>query len=109
VFYKTPHAMWRFYGYYGGLNTVGNLSYYGQYADDSTFEVIPVWQNKAQAMAFEDAIWTRTSHFSYEIKNNQLRIFPNPTSVGPSKMWVEFSVKSSAWKRLETRTRESRE
>ena len=26
VFYKTPHAMWRFYGYYGGLNTVGNLS-----------------------------------------------------------------------------------
>jgi len=97
VFYKTPHAMWRFYGYYGGLNTVGNLSYYGQYADDSTFEVIPVWQNKAQAMAFEDAIWTRTSHFSYEIKNNQLRIFPNPTSVGPSKMWVEFSVKSSAW------------
>ena len=42
----------------GDLNTVGNLSYYGQYADDSTFEVIPVWQNKAQAMAFEDAIWT---------------------------------------------------
>ncbi len=101
VFYKTPHAMWRFYGYYGGLNTVGNLSYYGQYADDSTFEVIPVWQNKAQAMAFEDAIWTRTSHFSYEIKNNQLRIFPNPTSVGPSKMWVEFSVKSSAWDETE--------
>ena len=58
-----------------GLNTVGNLSYYGQYADDSTFEVIPVWQNKSQAMAFEDAIYTRTSHFSYEIKNNKLRYF----------------------------------
>ena len=29
VFYKTPHAMWRFYGYYGGLNAVGNLSTYG--------------------------------------------------------------------------------
>jgi hypothetical protein len=97
VFYKTPHAMWRFYGYYGGLNTVGNLSYYGQYADDSTFEVIPVWQNKAQAMAFEDAIWTRISHFSYEIKNNKLRVFPDVTSVSPTKMWVEFSVTSNAW------------
>jgi hypothetical protein len=97
VFYKTPHAMWRFYGYYGGLNTVGNLSYYGQYADDSTFEVIPVWQNKAQAMAFEDSIYTRTSHFSYEIKDNKLRIFPNTTGISPTKMWVEFSVKSSAW------------
>jgi len=97
VFYKTPHAMWRFFGYYGGLNTVGNLSYYGQYADDSTFEVIPVWQNKAQAMAFEDAIYARTSHFSYEIKDNRLRIFPDTTGISPTKMWVEFSVKSSAW------------
>ncbi len=97
VFYKTPHAMWRFYGYYGGLNTVGNLSYYGQYADDSTFEVIPVWQNKSQAMAFEDAIYTRISHFSYEIKDNKLRVFPDTTTVSPTKMWVEFSVKSSAW------------
>ena len=97
VFYKTPQAMWRFFGYYGGLNTVGNLSYYGQYADDSTFEVIPVWQNKAQAMAFEDAIWTRTSHFSYEIKDNKLRLFPQSATLSPKKMWVEFSVKSSAW------------
>ena len=87
----------RFYGYYGGLNTVGNLSYYGQYADDSTFEVIPVWQNKSQAMAFEDAIYTRISHFSYEIKNNKLRIFPDTTHVSPTKMWVEFSVVSNAW------------
>tara|TARA_A100001515_G_scaffold70587_1_gene56141 strand:- start:364 stop:1656 length:1293 start_codon:yes stop_codon:yes gene_type:complete len=97
VFYKTPQAMWRFYGYYGGLNTVGNLSYYGQYADDSTFEVIPVWQNKSQAMAFEDAIYTRISHFSYELKDNKLRIFPDSTSISPTKMWVEFSVQTSAW------------
>ena len=97
VFYKTPQAMWRFYGYYGGLNTVGNLSYYGQYADDSTFEVIPVWQNKAQAMAFEDAIYTRLSHYSYEIKNNRLRIFPDTTTVSPTRMWFEFSIQSDAW------------
>ena len=97
VFYKTPYAMWRFYGYYGGLNTVGNMSYYGQYSDDSTFEVIPVWQNKAQAMAFEDAIYTRASHYSYEIKDNNLRIFPAPQSVSPTKMWVDFSVRTDPW------------
>ena len=89
--------MWRFFGYYGGLNTVGNMSYYGQYADDSTFEVIPVWQNKSQAMAFEDAIYTRTSHFSYEIKDNKLRIFPDTTRVSPTTMWVEFSVQTEAF------------
>ena len=90
-------AMWRFYGYYGGLNVVGNMSTYGQYADDSTFEVIPAWQNKSQAMAFEDSIYTRISHFSYEIKNNKLRIFPDTTSVSPKTMWVEFDVTSNAW------------
>ena len=97
VFYKTPHAMWRFYGYYGGLNAVGNLSTYGMYSDDSTFEVIPAWQNKAQAMAYEDAIYTRNSHYSYELKNNKLRIYPSPTRMSPSKFWVRFTVKTDAW------------
>ena len=97
VMYKTPHAMWRFYGYYGGLNTVGNMSTYGMYADDSTFEVIPTWQNKLQAMAYEDAIYTRVSHYSYEIKNNKLRLYPQPTSVTVGKMWVEYTVHTEAW------------
>jgi|TARA_R110000824_G_scaffold731_8_gene4569 hypothetical protein len=97
VFYKTPHAMWRFYGYYGGMNSVGNLSTYGMYADDSTFEVIPAWQNKLQAMAYEDAIYTRNSHYSYEIKNNKMRIHPIPTSASPDSMFVEFNVDYEPW------------
>jgi len=97
VHFKTPHAMWRFYGYYGGMNSVGNLSTYGMYSDDSTFEVIPPWQNKLQAMAYEDAIYSRNSHYSYEIKNNNLRLWPIPTSVSPAKMWVEFSVREDPW------------
>jgi len=97
VFYKTPHAMWRFFGYYGGLNTVGNLSNYGQYADDSTFQLIPTWQNKAQAMAFEDAIYTRNSHYSYELKDNMLRIFPSPVSNSPSYFWFNFRIGEDAW------------
>tara|TARA_Y100000592_G_C5473019_1_gene320608 strand:+ start:1474 stop:3084 length:1611 start_codon:yes stop_codon:yes gene_type:complete len=95
VYYKTPSAMWRFYGYYGGLNVVGNFHNYGQYSDDATFELIPSWQNKAQALAYEDAIYTRMSHWSYEIRNNNLRIFPMPYTGGPQKMWVEFSVPTS--------------
>ena len=64
VFYKSQRAMWRFYGYYGGLNVVGNYSTYGQFADDSTFEIIPTWQNKLQAIMYEDSIFTRTSPWS---------------------------------------------
>lgn len=84
--------MWRFYGYYGGLNVVGNFNNYGQYADDSTFEVIPAWQNKLQAMAYEDHLYTRTSHYSYEIIDNKLRVYPAPDDVSPEKFWFKFSV-----------------
>tara|TARA_A100001515_G_scaffold122102_1_gene105493 strand:- start:336 stop:1628 length:1293 start_codon:yes stop_codon:yes gene_type:complete len=102
VFYKTPNAMWRFYGYYGGLNVVGNLHQYGQYADDSSFDLVPTWHNKLQAMAFEDSLYTRTSHFSYEIKDNKLRLFPTPQRALPDHMWVEFTVDSDPWENNET-------
>ena len=97
VFYKTPRAMWRFYGYYGGIGVVGNYSTYGQFADDSTFEVIPTWQNKMQAMAYEDSIVTRTSNYSFEIINNKLRLFPTPSHYGfndglNDRFWVKFYV-----------------
>ena len=104
VYYKTPQAIWRFYGYYGGLNTVGNLQTYGQWADDSQFQIVPVWQNKQQAQSFEDAIYTRNSHYSFELKNNKLRIFPSATSVAPSKMWVKFTVKRDAWEEDDDRS-----
>ena len=97
VFYVSPRQMWRFYGYYGGLNVVGNLHSYGQYADDSSFQVVPVWQNKIQAIQYEDHLYTRTSHFSYEIINNNLRLFPVPDNVSPDRFWFRFSIRDSIW------------
>ena len=97
VYYKTPAAMWRFYGYYGGFSVVGNLRTYGQYADDSTFDIVPVWQNKLQSMAYEDALHTRIAHWSYEIKNNMLRLHPTPNSNSPQKFWFQFTVETDPW------------
>ena len=92
MYYVTPRQMWRFYGYYGGLNVVGNFHNYGQYADGSTFEVIPAWQNKLQAMAYEDHLYTRTSHYSYEIIDNKLRLYPMPDNVTQKTFWFRFSI-----------------
>jgi len=97
VYYKTPKTMWNYYGYYGGVNVMGNLSSYGQYSDDSTFELVPAWQNKLQAKAFEESLYVRASHSSYELKNNRLRIFPTPGDSTPANMWVEFIVAPDTW------------
>jgi hypothetical protein len=98
--------MWRFYGYYGGLNVVGNLYTYGQYSDESTFEVVPAWQNKLQSMAYETNLYTRASHYAYEIYDNRIRVYPPPSNPGtgsPTKMWFDFTIPSNAWEEDETR------
>ena len=100
VFYRSPRAMWRFYGYYGGIGVVGNYSTYGQFADDSTFEIIPTWQNKMQAIMYEDSIFTRTSHYSYELIDGKIRLFPTPSYWGHSegdRIWVKFHVDMDAF------------
>ena len=76
------------------LMLLGDFHTYGQYADDSSFQVIPAWQNKLQAIAYEDHLYTRTSHYSYEIINNKLRLYPMPDSVSPEKFWFRFTVDS---------------
>ena len=97
VYFQTPKTMWNYYGYYGGVNVMGNLSTYGQYSDDSTYELVPAWQNKLQAKAFEESLYVRASHSSYELKNNRLRIYPTPGDSTPKKMWIEFVVPSDTW------------
>jgi len=97
VYYKSPYVMWRFFGYYGGLSVVGNLHNYGQFSDDSTFELIPTWQNKLQAMSFDDSVYTRISQYSYELRNNNIRVFPEITNGGPDEIWIEFTVAEDPW------------
>ena len=107
VYYKSPAAMWRFYGGFGAGGAFGNLGTYGMYADDSTFELVPAWQNKLQGQTFETDLYTRASHYSYEIRNNNITIYPapqNPGTCSPSKMWFLFSAQSEAWEEDPTST-----
>jgi hypothetical protein len=88
--------MWNFFGGYA-IGAVGNLSTYGMYADDSTFELVPAWQNVLQAYAFKEDLHVRASHYSFRINNNKLRIFPTPSGISPTKFWVDFRVSEDAF------------
>jgi len=107
VYYKNANNMWRFFSYYGGLNVVGNLSTYGQYADDSVYEVIPTWHNRLQAMAFEDHANVRFSHYSYELQNNFIKVYPPPgdTVLSDDIIWFTFTIDEDANTEDSTRLR----
>ena len=67
------------------------------YADDSSFQLVPAWQNVLQAYAFEEDLHVRASHHSFRINNNHLRIFPKPSGTAPTKFWVEFRITEEAF------------
>ena len=48
-------------------------------------------------MAYETSIYTRNSHYSFEIINNMLRIFPVPNSFTPQYFWFDFSFDEDPW------------
>ena len=58
--------------------------------------MVPTWHNKAQALAYEDAIYTRLSHWSYEITNNNLKLFPTPRNNYTPTMWFRFVIPEDA-------------
>ena len=97
LYYKSPQATWRFFGGAYPVGAVGNMSTYGQYADDTVFQLVPSWQNVLQAYAYEEDLRVRGSHYSFRINDNKLRIFPVPTGNDPSKFWVDFRVSEDAF------------
>ena len=84
IFYEGTPAITRYFDPYAGT---GDGSYnmldsfgWGNYSPAVSFMMMPVYADllKIQAIEFNDQI--RKSAYSFELVNNKLRIFPNPTS-----------------------------
>ena len=96
VFYEGSPAITRYFDPYAGT---GDGSYnmldsfgWGNYSPAIQFMLMPMYADilKIQAIEFNDQI--RKSAYSFELRNNKIRIFPNPTT--SYKLWFEYIVKS---------------
>ena len=84
IHYEGTPAITRYFDPYAGT---GDGSYnmldsfgWGNYSPGVSFMMMPMYADllKVQAIEFNDQI--RKSAYSFELRNNKLRIFPNPTS-----------------------------
>lgn len=91
VFFQTRPSYWRFFMSFGAYGSMGG-GFYSNFSNNSTFFLQPAWQDKLQMMSMEDKLNVRSSHYTYEIMNNKLRIYPIPSTFYPEKMWFRFSV-----------------
>ena len=86
VFYEAPPAIQRYFDPYAGTGTgIQSLMTafdFGSFSPGVNFMLMPISYDVAllQGIEFNDQI--RKSHYSFEIVNNQLRIFPVPLASG---------------------------
>jgi hypothetical protein len=83
IFYEDIPAVAKFYDPYGGLGLSNFLSSFGMgnagiAVNNSTFLMMPVSFDVMRAQAIELSDSIRFSGYSFELVNNQLRIFPVP-------------------------------
>jgi len=95
IFYQEPPAIVRYFDPYAGTGTgvQGLLETFGfgSYSPGINFMLMPVYWDiqKIQAIEFNDQV--RKSAFSFDLVNNQLRIFPVPTdTTGPLYLLFKY-------------------
>jgi hypothetical protein len=96
VFYEAVPAITRFFDPFVGTG-VGSQTMldgfgFGNMSPGINFLLMPVYADvlRMQAIEFNDQI--RKSAFSFQLRDNQLKLFPRPT--GASTLWFEYYVES---------------
>ena len=76
---------------YGSMHMLAQFGW-GRYSPAVTFMMMPIYSDllRIQAIEFNDQI--RKSAYSFELVNNNLRVFPKPTS--SFNMWFDYVVRS---------------
>ena len=92
VFYQAPPAIQRYFDPYAGTGTgiqsLMSAFDFGAYSPGINFMLMPISYDIAllQGIEFNDQI--RKSHYSFELVNNKLKIFPVPGNSG--KLFFEY-------------------
>lgn len=97
VYYEAPPAIVRYFDPYAGTGT-GMMQLldsfgFGGYSPAINFLMMPMNYDlqKLQAIEFNDQV--RKSQYSFELVNNNLKIFPIPGNF-QTKLWVQYIKKS---------------
>jgi len=105
VFYEAAPAVHRYFDPYAGTgagsyNMLDSFGWGGM-TPAVQFMMMPVYADilRIQAIEFNDQV--RKSAYTFQLRNNKIRIFPSPTST--YKLWFEYIVKADRDTPLQTR------
>jgi len=104
VYYEAAPAVHRYFDPYAGTgagsyNMLDSFGWGGM-TPAVQFMMMPIYADllRIQAIEFNDQV--RKSAYTFELRNNKIRIFPNPTS--SYKLWFEYILKGDRDNPLQT-------
>ena len=104
IFYEAPPAITRYFDPYAGTGT-GMIDLmdsfgWGSYSPAINFLMMPLNYDMQVIQAIEMNDTIRRSNFTFELVNNQLKVFPIPTD--SAKIWFEYIVENDRNNPLKT-------
>lgn len=99
IFYEITPAIVRYFDPYlgSGFNYQGLLETFGwgSYSPAVSYMMFPLYWDIERIQAIEMSDYVRRSHFSFELVNNQLKVFPIP-QVNGGHLRFEYTKKSES-------------
>lgn len=95
VYHFSPVAAYRFFDSTSAINYLNNEFSFESFTPETIFYVLPVWEDILRGGQMDLSMKVRRSNYSYEIINNNLRIYPTPSSAG--KLWIRYLVNTSVY------------
>jgi len=95
IYHFSPVAAYRFFDTTSAVNYLNNEFSFSSFTPETIFYVLPVWEDILRGAQMDLSMKVRRSNYSYEIINNNLRIFPKPTS--SRKLWVRYLVNTTVY------------
>jgi len=88
VMHFDPVAAFRFFDSTTAINYLNNEFSFESFTPETVFYVLPIYEDILRGMQLDLSQRVRRSHFSYEVINNKLRIYPEPTRT--KTLWIKF-------------------
>lgn len=94
VFHFSPLSAYRFFGTTSAVNYLHGQFNFESFTPETIFYLLPIWEDILRGMQFKTSNNVRRSHYSYEVHNNELTLYPVPTQ--NMKLWIHYTLPFSA-------------
>ena len=95
IFHFSPVAAYRFFDTSSAINYLNNEFSFSSFTPETIFYVLPIWEDVLRGSQMDLSMKVRRSNYSYEIINNNLRVFPTPTKA--STLWIRYLVNTTVY------------